>query len=125
MPLGKAEGDSVSDSIFETIKRELDTNPSSSGLAPSDVVGFSEPLRGALSQAMRAGTVTLTELAEMLQLPREQALEIARSLKAKGFLQQRFDLNDSEITYDVRMSARTRKLEDRLPKNLWDKLDEL
>lgn len=115
----------MSPELFETLKQELETSKNTGSLAPSDLVSFSEPLRGALNQAMRAGQVTLTELADMLHLPREQALEIARILKGKGFLQQRLNFDSDETIYEVRMSARTRKFDDTLPRKLWDKLDDL
>ncbi len=114
----------MSAELFETIKQELEASQSGS-LAPSEIVGYSEPLRGLLNHAMRAGKITLTELADMLKLPRDQASEIARILKRKGFLQQLLNMDSDETIYEVRMSARTRKFEDTLPKKLWDKLDDL
>jgi hypothetical protein len=115
----------VSDAVFETIKQELEACLSSGGMAPSDIVGFSEPLRGALNHAMRSGRITLTELADMLGLSQGRALEIARILKSKGFFRQILNMDSDEIVYDVRMSARTRRLDDTLPKKLWDKLNDL
>lgn len=115
----------MSETLLEKIKKELEALQPARGLAPSDVVGFSEPLRGTLNHALRAGQITLSELADMLTLSRQEALEIARLLKAKGCFQQRINLDSEETIYDVHLSARTRKLDETLPKKLWDKLDDL
>lgn len=92
-------------------------------IRPSDVMVFSEPLRSVLNQAVRIGRVSLTDLANQLELGREQAKQIAEILIARHLFQISGFSNEKEVFYETRLSAMTRPLARPRP-DLWKKLDD-
>ena len=92
-------------------------------IRPSDVVGFSEPLRSTLNFALRIGRISLTELVGMLEIEREPARQIAGFLVARNLLHVSAQSSESETYYETRLSAQTRPLR-RPPPDIWKKVDD-
>jgi len=107
---------------FRRILRELNSR-GDDRIRPSDVVGFSEPLRSALNLAIRKGEVSLTEFASMVEFDREEAREIADILVARKLFQRSDKTDGNESYYETRPSAMTRPMK-RPPIDLWKKIDE-
>ena len=106
---------------FERALQELKARQDD--IRPSDVMTLSEPLRSVLNQAVRIGRVSLTDLANQLEIEREQMKQIAEILIARHLLQISGFSNDKETFYETRLSAMTRPLARPRP-DLWKKLDD-
>ncbi|MDK1028514.1 MAG: hypothetical protein QGD88_10040 [Anaerolineae bacterium] len=102
---------------------ELEHRPQSK-ILPSDVLKFSDPLRAVLNQAARIGRISLSEVSKLLDLPPEQAQRVIDLIVEKDFLRRPSSLGDNPV-YETRLAVRTRKLNDELPKEILNKLDDL
>lgn len=110
----------MSSSLFQLALKELEERKED--IRPSDVVLFSEPLRTALNAMIRLGRFSLTEFAEKLEFPREEAKRLADILVERNlFSVSRFS-NAEETFYESRLSAMTRPLS-RPPSDIWKKID--
>ncbi len=110
----------MNESLFENTIRELEAR--AEDIRPSDVVLFSEPLRGALNLMIRLGRFSLSELSEKLEFSREQTQQIADHLVERHlFVVSRFS-NTAEPYYESRLSSLTRPLA-RPPSDIWKKID--
>lgn len=92
-------------------------------IRPSDVVGFSEPLRSTLNFAQRIGRISLTEMADMLAIERRDARKIAHLLVARKLLHVSSPSSAQETYYETRLSAMTRPLSRPAP-DIWKKVDD-
>jgi hypothetical protein len=110
---------------FKRLLKELAEHSSLVGIPPSVLVSFSEPLRSALTTAIRQGEVTLPQLSAMLGLNTRQASAFLAALLAKGFLEIG-ELRGGIQVYTVRMSAHTHSSnEKKRSSSIWDKLGDL
>jgi hypothetical protein len=90
-------------------------------IRPSDVVIFSEPLRSALNNAVRLGSISLTDFAKELDLDRGQAAQISELLVARNLFRVSDTSNERETYYDTRLSALSRPLA-RPKLDIWKKI---
>ncbi|MBI3738280.1 MAG: hypothetical protein HY258_04460 [Chloroflexi bacterium] len=106
---------------FERILQELKAGRED--IRPSDVMVYSEPLRSALNAAIRLGRISLTDLAQQLELNRGQAKQIADLLVTRNLFHVSTFSHDKEIFYETRMSSLTRPLS-RPPSEFLKKIDD-
>lgn len=93
-----------------------------SDLMPSDVLGFSEPLRSALNAMIRLGRFSLTEFTEKLGFTREETKTIAEALVKRKLFEVASYSNEQETFYIAHLSGSTRPLT-RPPSDIWKKID--
>jgi hypothetical protein len=105
---------------FERALQELKAGKED--IRPSDLTTFSEPLRSALTMAVRIGRISLTDLAKQLELEQQQAQQIAEILIARHLLHISSFSNENEIFYETRLSAMTRPLGRPKP-DIWERID--
>jgi len=87
-------------------------------LTATDIVSLPEPLRSALSGAIRAGRINLEDFAKELRLSLKGASLLADMLVKKGLFHRR-----DEKTFDVRASGKTYSHENSRTIELWAKFD--
>ncbi len=92
-------------------------------IRPSDIAFFSEPLRSTLNHAIRMGNISLSDIAQRLEIEREQAKEIVELLVAHHLFQISGLSNEKETFYETRLSAMTRPLGRPRP-DIWKKIDD-
>lgn len=110
----------MSESPYQTVLKELELRVED--IRPSDIVLFSEPLRSALNYAIRIGRFSLTEFAEKLEFPREEAKKIAELLVERNLFEVTKFSTGEETYYQSRISGSTRPFK-RPPSDIWKKLD--
>ena len=79
----------MNDEQFDRISQEVAACPQLKVVMPSDLLTLPEDLALVLRRAFRAGTITLAELAEGLNLEPARAEVIAGHLVQKGFLHRK------------------------------------
>ncbi len=105
---------------FQRFRREIESRRDE--LRPSDLTGLSEQLRAALNFATRVGRISLSDLAQKLELTNEEALEIAQLLVERKLLYVSAFLYKDETMFETRLSSMTRPL-GRPPSALWKKIE--
>lgn len=111
------------DDRLDEYLRELERLPQAE-ITPSYIVKFSRPLRAVFNHATRQGRITVPEAREYLHLPTEQAKRVIDLIVEKGFLSPASP-SDGELIYATHLDVRTRGREERLPKDILNKLDDL
>ncbi len=106
---------------FERMLQELKAGKED--LRPSDVVTFAEPLRSALNTAVRIGHISLSDLAQQLELEPARARQVAGILVARHLFQISALSSEQDPVYETRLSAMTRPLTRPRP-DIWKKLDD-
>lgn len=86
---------------FARMRQELREWSDPGGMSPSVLLQLSEPLRGALRQIMRQGSVTFVELSVLLDLTMADTEEIADLLVACGFLKTTETGEDGGLVYRI------------------------
>lgn len=119
-PIGDSEKELLmSESLCRAILREIESVGGE--IHPSDLMVFSEPLRSALSAAIRAGRFSLTEFSKSLGCSRKETLQIAEVLSARKLLSVESS-NAEEIYYRARLTGMTRPLK-RPPSDIWKRIE--
>lgn len=85
-------------SAYQVALNQIQSNKSD--MMPSDILGFSEPLRSALNAMIRLGRFSLTEFTEKLGFTREETKNIADAL-AQRKLFEIAKYSTAEETYYV------------------------
>jgi hypothetical protein len=116
---GKKE-DSMKPSPYELALNQIQANKSD--MMPSDILGFSEPLRSALNTMIRLGRFSLTEFTEKLGFTREETKKIAEALAQRKLFEIANYSNEKETFYVAHLSGSTRPLK-RPPSDIWKKID--
>lgn len=104
---------------FERAVRALESGQEE--LRPSDVMALPEPLRSVLNHAIRMGRISLTDLANDLEIDRQQAAHIASILMARDFFGSSALSDENETYFEARISAFTRP-PTRPASNIWKKI---
>ncbi len=110
----------MSESLHQSTLSEL--KASAEDIHPSDIATFSEPLRIALTFAIRIRRFSLTEFEEKLGFTREETKNLADILVKRNFLEVTRFSTAEEIYYQSRFSATTRPLK-RPPSDAWEKIE--
>jgi hypothetical protein len=116
---GKKE-DNVSLSPYELALNQIQANKTD--MMPSDILGFSEPLRSALNAMVRLGRFSLTEFTTQLGFTREQTKNIADALVQRKLFEIATYSTEKETYYVAHLSGSTRPLT-RPPSDIWKKID--
>jgi hypothetical protein len=106
---------------FERALQELKAGKTD--IRPSDVVAFSEPLRSALSQAIRIGRISFSDFSKLLEAEREQAQQILSILVERHLFYLSSFRSSTDTYYETRLSASTRPMA-RLRSDFWKKIDD-
>ena len=85
---------------FEGLREELSGLPSVSGAVPSDILLLPEAIRG-IMRAMVKRALTPADLSAALNLPPDEAQQLADILVAKGFLQSQAQTGGNGVAYRV------------------------
>lgn len=117
--IGKKEG-STKPSPYELAMNQIQANKAD--MMPSDILGFSEPLRSALNAMVRLGRFSLTEFTEKLGFTREETKTIADALVKRKLFEIANYSNEKETFYVAHLSGSTRPLK-RPPSDIWKKID--
>lgn len=112
--------DSTKPSPYELALNQIQANKSD--MMPSDILGFSEPLRSALNAMVRLGRFSLTEFTEKLGFTREETKTIAEALVKRKLFEIANYSNEKETFYVAHLSGSTRPLK-RPPSDIWKKID--
>jgi hypothetical protein len=116
---GKKE-EGMKSSLYELALKQIQANKAD--LMPSDILGFSEPLRSALNAMVRLGRFSLTEFTEKLGFTREETKFIADALVKRNLFEVASYSNEQETFYISHLSGSTRPLT-RPPSDIWKKID--
>lgn len=107
-------------SPYELALKQIQANKAD--MMPSDILGFSEPLRSALNAMVRLGRFSLTEFTEKLGFTREETKIIANALVKRKLFEVASYSNEQETFYVSHLSGSTRPLT-RPPSDIWKKID--
>lgn len=107
-------------SAYQVALNQIQANKTD--MMPSDILGFSEPLRSALNAMVRLGRFSLTELTEKLGFTREQTKNIADALVQRKLFEVATYSTAEETFYIAHLSGSTRPLT-RPPSDIWKKID--
>lgn len=91
-------------------------------MMPSDILGFSEPLRSALNAMIRLGRFSLSEFTEKLGFTREETKNVADALVQRKLFEVASYSNEKETFYLAHLSGSTRPLK-KPDLDLWKKID--
>jgi hypothetical protein len=106
---------------FERALQELKAGKED--IRPPDVAFFSEPLRSALTQAIRIGRISLTDFSGLLESEREQAQQIISILVQRHLFYVSAFTSSTDTFYETWLSASTRPIA-RLRSDIWKKIDD-
>lgn len=106
--------------LFGRLQQELDVRAHTAGLTMADILELPDTERQLVNWMMRAGDVSLADVAT--QLGQDEATVQARLavLIEKGFVRE--TVSHSVTFYQVRMAPRRQR---QLPENLWQALDKI
>lgn len=107
-------------SPYELAMNQIQANKTD--MMPSDILGFSEPLRSALNAMIRLGRFSLTEFTEKLGFTREETKNIAAALAQRKLFEIATYSTAEETYYVAHLSGSTRPLT-RPPSDIWKKID--
>lgn len=107
-------------SAYQVALNQIQSNKSD--MMPSDILGFSEPLRSALNAMIRLGRFSLTEFTEKLGFTREETKKIAEALAQRKLFEIAKYSTAEETYYTAHLSGSTRPLK-KPDLDLWKKID--
>ena len=98
---------------FNQILLKLEEIEPVTGIIPTDVLELPDPIGSIIRMLIRKGSMTLSELAEALNLEQPQAQQIGELLTRKGFLVKEFRSGKEPVyrAYIARMRRRNIPLE--------------
>lgn len=86
---------------FDELMKQLQAVSIFPGITPVDILALPDPVDSAVQKILRRGPMGVAEMAAVLNLPEDEAKQIADILVEKGYLLMEERHNDGSVVYKV------------------------